>query len=77
MGNDTYLRIHGCLVHLSIYKWVYYQPQRQKLKSSLTAHIEKGLWDDCLVLVVGRVGFDVRTCDISYDIGLIPVHLCM
>ena len=51
-----------------------YQTQKQKLKSSLTAHIEKSLRDDCLVLVFGRVGFDVRTCDISYDIGLIPVQ---
>ena len=37
----------------------------------------ENLWDDCVVLVGGKVGLEVTTCDISNDNGLIPVLLCM
>ena len=37
----------------------------------------ENLWDDGVVLVGGKVGLEVTTCDISNDIGLIPVLLCM
>ena len=37
----------------------------------------ENLWDHCVLLVGGKVGSEVTACDISNDIGLIPVLLCM
>ena len=37
----------------------------------------ENLWDDCVFLVGAKVGSEVTACDISNDIGLIPVLLCM
>ena len=48
-----------------------------KTEFFLQGSYPENLWEDCVVLVGGKVGLEVTTCDISNYIGLIPVLLCM
>ena len=56
---------------------VYIFSLKGKTEFFFDCSLPENLWDDCIFLVGWKVGLDVTACDISNDICLIPVLLCM